>query len=84
MAPNLDKVEVLHCRWLILQVGYTWNQVKTCLKCSWYLYVWDDLHFWKDVDEIADKQRSEVENLAKYVDLQDVGTFQIIISVRKD
>jgi hypothetical protein len=39
--------------------------------------------FWKDVDEIADKQRSEVENLTKYVHLQEVGTFQIIISVRK-
>jgi hypothetical protein len=31
--------------------------------------MWDDIHFWKDVDEIADKQRSKVENLAKYVHL---------------
>ena len=31
----------------------------------------------------TDKQRSKVENLAKYVHLQEVGTFQIIISVTK-
>jgi hypothetical protein len=35
------------------------------------------------VDEITDKQQSKVENLAKYDHLQEVGTFQIIISVRK-
>jgi hypothetical protein len=34
-------------------------------------------------NEICDKQRSKVENLAKYVHLQEVGTFQIIISVTK-
>jgi hypothetical protein len=33
--------------------------------------------------EICDKQRSKVENLAKYVHLQEVGTFQIITSVTK-
>jgi hypothetical protein len=68
---------------MVKQLWSTWNQVETCLKCSWYHYVWDDIHFLKDVDEIADKQRSKVENLAKYVHLQEVGTFQIIISVRK-
>ena len=74
---------------MVKQLWSTWNQVETCLKCAWYHYVWDDIHFWKDVDEIADKQRSKVEKfskvekLAKYVHLQEVGTFQIIISVRK-
>jgi hypothetical protein len=37
----------------------------------------------KDFNDIGDKQRSEVENLAKYVHLQEVGRFQIIISVTK-
>ena len=32
---------------------------------------------------VCDKQRSKVDNLAKYVHLQEVGTFQIIISVTK-
>jgi hypothetical protein len=57
--------------------------MKTDLKCAWYHYVWADVHIWKDFNEIGDKQRSKVENLAKYVHLQEVGTFQIIISVTK-
>ena len=68
---------------MVKQVGSTWNPVKTCLKCAWYRYVWAELHIWKDFNEICDKQRSKVENLAKYVHLQEVGTFQIIISVTK-
>jgi hypothetical protein len=32
---------------------------------------------------IGDKQRNKVANLAKYVHLQEVGTFQIIILVTK-
>jgi hypothetical protein len=28
-----------------------------------------DVHIWKDFNEIGDKQRSKVENLAKYVHL---------------
>jgi hypothetical protein len=39
------------------------------------------VHIWKDFNEIGDKQLSKLENLAKYVHLQEVGTFQIIISV---
>ena len=68
---------------MVKQLGSTWNPVKTCLKCAWYRYVWAEPHIWKDFNEICDKQRSKVENLAKYVHLQEVGTFQIIISVTK-
>ena len=32
---------------------------------------------------IGDKHRSKVTNLAEYVHLQEVGTFQIVISVIK-
>jgi hypothetical protein len=42
-----------------------------------------DVHIWKDFNEIGDKQRSKVENLAKYVHSQEVGRFQIIVSVTK-
>ena len=41
------------------------------------------VHIWKDFNEIGDKQRSKLANLAKYVHLQEVGTFQIIISITK-
>jgi hypothetical protein len=68
---------------MVKQLGSTWNPVKTCLKWAWYHYVWAELHIWKDFNEICDKHRSKVENFAKYVLLQEVGTFQIIISVTK-
>ena len=32
---------------------------------------------------IADKHGNKVPDLAKYVHLQEVGTFQIVISVKK-
>jgi hypothetical protein len=57
---------------VIKQLGSTWIQVKTYLKCAWYNYVWADVHIWTDFNEIDDKQRSKVENLAKYVHLQEV------------
>jgi hypothetical protein len=68
---------------MVKQLWSTWIQVKTYLKCAWYHYVWTDVHIWKDFNKIGDKQRSKVENLAKYVHLQEVGRFQIIISVTK-
>jgi hypothetical protein len=68
---------------MVKQLGSAWNLFKTCLKCAWYNSVWTAVHIWKDFNEIGDKQWSKVENLAKYIDLQGVGTFQIIISVTK-
>jgi hypothetical protein len=68
---------------MVKQIGCTWIQVKTYLKCAWYHYIWADVRIWKDFNDIGDKQRSKVENLAKYVHLHEVGRFQIIISVTK-
>ena len=80
MAPNLDKVQVLCCRWLNNLLG-TWLQ---CVQNIFDTNMSELICIIGRISTgIGDKQESKVADLAKYVHLVQVGTFQVSISVTK-
>ena len=82
MAPNLDKVQVLCCRWL-----NSYNLLGTWLQCAQNIFDTDMFELICIIGRIStsigDKQQSKVADLAKYVYLPEVGTFQVSILVTK-
>jgi hypothetical protein len=76
MTPNLDKVDTYIVEMLtVKQLGSNWNLVKTFLDVLDTIMSELAYKIGRTSTSIGDKWWNKVTNLAKYVHLQEVGTF---------
>ena len=70
---------------MVKQLESPWNLATMCSKYFRYQYCMSELIciIGRISTSIGDKQQSKVADLAKYVHLPEVGTFQVSISVTK-
>ena len=68
---------------MVKQLRFPWNLATMCSKYFRYQYAELICIIGRISTSIGDKQLSKVADLAKYVHLPEVGTFQVSISVTK-